>query len=629
LLSLLPLVLVGAIATVTLRDALTNQINAGLTNEAEGIRHRLEAELSEREKNVESWSEDAIVRGALIYNSYEKSNSSLDVLRTRYPQFLALVLFDPAGRAVSASDPAIRDRYAAQAGAVARSSWFASALEGKPRHDDVHHDEVLGKNVLHYAMPIVSPSDGKVIGVLLAAYDWVGRVRETVEPVLARAAKRGHASLGVAIVGGEGVVLFQSDPSQHAAALSAAEVQHLVARQDTSTVAPIGERVVAVARNGAGSRSGWSFLAVLDQGEAYAPVGRSMWLTVMLVVLFGVASVLFSLLLSRRLVRPITALHTVVDRIVREGDLTHKVEAASNDEIGQLAGTFAKMVDKLREIPSSLQESTRLLTKSVDHLSTSTSEQQRTISRQAAALQEAQVTMQEIKQTSLLAAQKSEAVLRVAERADEIGRAGEAAIESSLNGLTDIREQVTEIAEKITGLTERTRQIGLITETVKDLADQSNMLALNAAIEAVRSGQHGKGFAVVAREIRSLADQSIQATNRVREILEDISSAIRAAVSITEKGAEKMEGGLVQVRASGESLGELSTIVKENSAAVRQIAAAVSQQNAGIAQISAAVTELNTLMQDTVTRLNATTEAADTLKDVAESVSSIVATYRI
>src|SRR5678816_4333281 len=130
-------------------------------------------------------------------------------------------------------------------------------------------------------------------------------------------------------------------------------------------------------------------------------------------------------------------------------------------------------------------------------------------------------------------------------------------------------------------------------------------------------------------EIRSLADQSIQATVRVREILDDLAAAIRGAVTITEKGAEKMETGLTQVRASAENLRELSTIVKDNSAAVRQIAAAVSQQNAGITQISAAVADLNQLMNSTVTRLEATTEAGNVLKAVSNRVSLIVGSYRV
>src|SRR5207302_10417622 len=111
----------------------------------------------------------------------------------------------------------------------------------------------------------------------------------------------------------------------------------------------------------------------------------------------------------------------------------------------------------------------------------------------------------------------------------------------------------------------------------------------NAAIGAVRSGDDGKGFAVVARESRSLADQSLQATNRVREILEDIGGAIRVAVSITERGSQKIEGGLLQVKQSGENLRELSSIVKDNSSAVRQIAAAVSEQNAGTTENFSAV----------------------------------------
>jgi methyl-accepting chemotaxis protein len=353
------------------------------------------------------------------------------------------------------------------------------------------------------------------------------------------------------------------------------------------------------------------------------------WIRYTLIAGIGVlvAMLLLAWVLTR-LFAPIRDLTRVAGEIVR-GDLTQTVRVRSTDEIGQLAGAFGQMLEKLREIPLRLQESTQLLTASVDSLSRSTSAQSDTVARQATAVQETQVTVQEIKQTSQLAAQKAEAVLQVAERADEISRSGEVAIAQSLGGLADIRSQVEEIAHKIGQLQERTRQIGLITETVKDLADKSNMLALNAAIEAVRSGEHGKGFAVVAREIRNLADQSIQSTNRVREILEDLGNAIRAAVSITERGAQKMEGGLVQMTVSGESLRELSSIVKDNAAAVRQIAAAVSQQNAGITQIFGAVTDLNQMMDDTIARLEHTGQAVDTLRGVSAQISTVVASFRV
>src|SRR5207248_4252142 len=113
--------------------------------------------------------------------------------------------------------------------------------------------------------------------------------------------------------------------------------------------------------------------------------------------------------------------------------------------------------------------------------------------------------------------------------------------------------QVAQVAQTIGVLSERASQIGRITDTVKDLADQSNMLALNAAIEAVRSGEHGKGFAVVARQIRSLADESIEATRRVREALEDVSRAIGTAVAISKAGDEPIDRRPSEVKESSDN----------------------------------------------------------------------------
>lgn len=302
-------------------------------------------------------------------------------------------------------------------------------------------------------------------------------------------------------------------------------------------------------------------------------------------------------------------------------------------EMKSIAETRARLEQSNRNLTENviapLQETVQRLTFAATELNLLTEKQRSTVGNQATALQQTQVTAEEINQTSLVASQKAQSILETARRAEEVGQAGESAIHQSLAGLTDIREQVTAIAERIAELNDRTRQISGITETVKDLADQSNMLALNAAIEAVRSGEHGKGFSVVAREIRNLADQSIQSTNRVREILEDISNAIKVTADITERGKARMDAGIVQMRTSGEKLQDLSSIVKEIAAAVRQIAAAVGQQDVGIKQIFDAVTEQTRMMNDTVNRLDSTNESAVAVNGIAQTVSSVLTRVRI
>ncbi len=340
---------------------------------------------------------------------------------------------------------------------------------------------------------------------------------------------------------------------------------------------------------------------------------------------------LLTVLILKSITTPIQKAVHVANQLSR-GELPESIEVGSaTDETGVLLRAINDMLSflDLRRTITTLKETTEVLSLAVGELEAQVVEQDQAASRQAAALQETQVTSQEIRQTSRLAAEKASAVLKVAERADLISRSGEAAIEKSVGGLTDIRKQVGDISQKIDELDQRTAQIGVITQTVKDLADQSNMLALNAAIEAVRSGEHGKGFAVVAREIRSLADQSIQATNRVNEILESVSSSIRSAVGIADTGRQRMEASVLEVRSSGERLGELSAIVQESSQSARQIAAAVSQQDAGVNEIFRAIGDQSTLMNDMVERVEGTRRAISKVKSAAEKVSDLADRFRV
>jgi methyl-accepting chemotaxis protein len=299
----------------------------------------------------------------------------------------------------------------------------------------------------------------------------------------------------------------------------------------------------------------------------------------------------------------------------------------STDEVGDLSFATTGAFERLRTFSSSLNASAQTLGRSAERLNDSHQDQTEALSTQAASLQETQVTAQEIKQTSMVAAQKAEDVLQQAERADQIGRSGEVALEQSLTGLQEIQQQVSHMSQSIRSLDERARQIANITTTVKSLADRSTMLALNAAIEAVRSGEHGKGFAVVAREIRSLADQSIKATYNVQNILQDLSEAIRVTAEMIEKGSDKVQGSVQQLQSFGDTIRQLSGIVRDNVSSVRQISAAVTQQNQGIGQIFQAVNDLTKIMDKTMASLRTSDEAADQMRAVAANVAGFVGAY--
>lgn len=343
-----------------------------------------------------------------------------------------------------------------------------------------------------------------------------------------------------------------------------------------------------------------------------------------LVLGLGVALVIGSLV-----VRPAMELTAVTSRIVRNGDLNQKITVETDDEIGQLAKSFAELVEKLKSVPITLRGSVTDLSRAVDDINQLTRSQTSSVQRQAASLSEASATTQEIKQSSSLASTKAELVLQVATRAEEFSGEGQGAVQASIQGLEEIRAQIASIVQRITDLSERTLQVGEIIESVKDLADQSNVLALNASIEAAKAGEFGKGFAVVAREIRSLADQSIQSTGRIREILGEIQSAIRSTVQITDEGQKRMEQSMEQIKRSGDSLQEMTAIVRESSQAARQIAASVNQQNAGIGQISVAINGLNATMDETSAGIKQAEGAVDNLRSISGKISSIIDAFRV
>jgi methyl-accepting chemotaxis protein len=239
--------------------------------------------------------------------------------------------------------------------------------------------------------------------------------------------------------------------------------------------------------------------------------------------------------------------------------------------------------------------------------------------QQAAAVSDITTTVQELNDVAVQNVEKAEGVIQIAEQSEQISQDGQRDVVAAVEEMDRLRQQVELIAAKILDLTERTQQIGEIIASVNEIAEQSKLLAVNASIEAARAGEHGRGFAVVALEIRTLAEQSKQATQQVRTILGEIQKASHSAAMVTEEGSKAATAGSTKVRRIGERLGQLVYVINQTTRASRQITAAMKQQSIGLDQIAKAMRQINLATHETKTSIEQAEGALRRLDGLAQA----------
>ena len=327
-----------------------------------------------------------------------------------------------------------------------------------------------------------------------------------------------------------------------------------------------------------------------------------------------------------RMARSLRTLAGAAEQI-SAGDLRVSVQPQSPDD--QLGNSFARMTDNLRRQIGGMVEAAAVLGSASTEIVASTAQLASGASASAAAVSETTATVEEVRQTAHLASQKARAVADTAQKAVQIAQSGRKSTAEVVSGMERIRTQMEAIAQSMVRLSEQSQTIGQIIATVEDLAAQSNLLAVNAAIEAAKAGEHGKGFGVVAQEVKSLAEQSRQATDRVRTILGDVQKATTAAAMATEQGGKAVEAGATQTETAGESIGTLAAGVSEAAQAATQIAASSQQQLAGMDQVAVAMENIKVTGSQNMASAKQLETAARNINDLGQRLKQLADGYRV
>jgi methyl-accepting chemotaxis protein len=334
-------------------------------------------------------------------------------------------------------------------------------------------------------------------------------------------------------------------------------------------------------------------------------------------------------LADRLIAAPLRTVSDVAGRVAA-GDLTVRVSANERtDEVGALMRAFGAMLDGLQQMIRNLLEGVNVLSSSSTEILATTTQVASGSAETATAVSETTATVEEVKQTAQLASQKAKYVSESAQKASQVSQAGRKSVEETIQGMSRIQEQMGSIAGSIVRLSEQSQAIGEIIATVNDLAEQSNLLAVNAAIEAARAGEQGKGFAVVAQEVKSLAEQSKQATAQVRTILGDIQKATSAAVLATEQGGKAVEAGVKQSAEASESIRLLAESIAEAAQAATQIAASSQQQMVGMDQVALAMDNIRQASSQNVAGTRQAEEAARNLHELGQKLKQLALQYKV
>jgi len=304
--------------------------------------------------------------------------------------------------------------------------------------------------------------------------------------------------------------------------------------------------------------------------------------------------------ITRSVTRPVGEAAAAAS-VIAGGDLSQTVHSARGDELGELLRSLGRMQESLRGLVGQVRASSDSIGTASAEIATGNQDLSARTEQCASNLQETAASMEQITGTVNQSADSARQANQLAASAADVAQRGGAVV-----------AQVVATMDEING---SSKKIADIIGVIDGIAFQTNILALNAAVEAARAGEQGRGFAVVASEVRSLAQRSADAAKEIKGLI--------------GTSVDKVATGTRLVADAGQTMDEIVSSVQRVSDIIGEITAAATEQSSGIGQVNTAVSQLDQMTQQNAALVEESAAAAESLRDQAQRLSGVVASFRL